>query len=86
MTRSIFLLPAFAVLTACASAGAALASDQSPASKIAAGDAVAANRPPMIVQNADGTMTIRMAPATAQSGNQGLVIPPQIVVPFTPRR
>ena len=86
MTRSIFLLPAFAVLTACASAVAALASDQSPAPKPAASDAAAPNHPPMIVQNADGTMTIRMAPATAQNGKNGLVIPPQIVVPFIPRR
>ncbi len=82
MTRSNFLLPGFAVLTACASAAAALASDQSPAPKLAAGDAASASRPPMIVRNPNGTMTVQMA---RRSAKQELVIPPQIVVPFIPR-
>jgi hypothetical protein len=87
MKRSNFLLPVFAILTACASAAAALASDQSPAPKLAAGDAASTSSSPMIVQNPDGTFTAQKTPSPAQPGaKEGLVIPPQIVVPLMPRR
>ena len=68
MTRSNFLLPVFAVLTACAFTAAALATGQSPAPKPAAGDAASASRPPMIVQNPNGTMTIQMTRRERQTG------------------
>ena len=41
----------------------------------------------MIVQNPDGTFTAQKTPSPAQPGaKEGLVIPPQIVVPLMPRR
>jgi hypothetical protein len=83
MKRSIFLLPVIAVLTAGAAWAAAFGAADSPAPKLAAGDAASASRPPMIVQNPDGTFTVQLA---RRSANQALVIPPQIVVPLIPHR
>lgn len=44
-------------------------------------------KPPMIVHNPDGTFTVQKEPTKKQEeaakSRNGLVIPPQIVVPFT---
>lgn len=43
--------------------------------------------PPMIVHNPDGTFTVQKQPpksAKETKANKGMVIPPQIVVPFIP--
>lgn len=45
------------------------------------------NQPLMIVHNPNGTFTIRKEPtksANAAKATQGLVIPPQVVVPLIP--
>jgi hypothetical protein len=87
MTRSTFLLPVFAILTACVCTGAALALDNSPAANPVFGDAASTSRPPMVIQNPDGTFTVQKTPPHAQpDAKEGLVIPPQIVVPLIPRR
>jgi hypothetical protein len=83
MTRSTFLLPVIAVLTAGAPMTAAFSAADSPAPDARAHDAVPAHRPPMIVQNSDGTFTVQM---TRRSPKQALVIPPQIVVPLFAHR
>jgi len=42
-------------------------------------------KPPMIVHNPDGTFTVQKeAPKDAKGDYKGLVIPPQVVVPFFP--
>jgi hypothetical protein len=87
MKRSTFLLPVIAVLTAGTPLAAAFGAADAPAPKLAAGDAASASRPPMIVQNPDGTFTAQKTPSPAQPGaKEGMVIPPQIVVPLMPRR
>jgi hypothetical protein len=86
MKRSNFLLPVFAILTACVSAGAALAAN-SPAPNPVSGDAASISGSPMVIRNPDGTFTVQKTLPPAQSGvKQGLVIPPQIVVPLIQRR
>jgi hypothetical protein len=58
-------------------AATAMAGAQTPAKPVKA--------PPMIVHNADGTFTIRKEPAKTTKDAKakgGLVIPPQVVVPF----
>ena len=43
--------------------------------------------PPMIVHNPDGTFTVQKQPPKSTKdtkANKGLVIPPQVVVPFIP--
>jgi hypothetical protein len=80
-------LPVFAILTACVSAGAALASDNSPVPIPVSGDAASTSRAPMVIQNTDGTFTVqKMVPPAQSVAKEGLVIPPQIVVPLIPRR
>ena len=87
MKRSNFLLPVIAVLTACAPLAAAFGAADSPAPDAAPSDPASARRPPLIIHNSDGTMTVQMTPPPAQSGvKEGLIIPPQIVVPLIPRR
>ena len=87
MKRSDFLLPVFAILTACVSAGVVLAFDNSPAANPVSGDAVSTSRPPMVIQNPDGTFTVqKMVPPAQTEAKEGLVIPPQIIVPLIPRR
>jgi hypothetical protein len=39
--------------------------------------------PPMIVHNPDGTFTVQK-PAKDAKAKKGLVIPPQVIVPFIP--
>jgi len=63
--------------TASASAGSDAASD------------TPARQPPMITHNPDGTFTIQWAPTKEQEAEspkakQGLIIPPQVVVPEIP--
>ncbi len=84
MKRPNFLLPVLAALAACAPLAPAFGADDSrpPA---AAGGSTPAPRPPIVVQNSDGTITAQTTPAPAQPGaKRGLVIPPQIVVPVVP--
>jgi hypothetical protein len=42
----------------------------------------AASQPPMITKNPDGTFTVQKVPSKDSKDNNGLVIPPQVVVPF----
>jgi hypothetical protein len=43
----------------------------------------AASQPPMITKNSDGTFTVQKVPLPDSKDNdKGLVIPPQVVVPF----
>jgi len=85
---SKLLPPALAVLAACASSVAVMGADDPQATK-AVGGAASTSKPPMIIQNPDGTFTVQKAPpkevgkGTAQ---KGLVIPPQVVVPIIPAR
>jgi hypothetical protein len=87
MKRSNLLLPVLAVLTAGAPMVAAFGADESPAPNAVAGGPPSTRRPPMVIQNSDGTMTVQMTPVPSQPGaKQGLVIPAQIVVPLITRR
>jgi hypothetical protein len=71
-----------------ASAGAVMAADDPPSPKSAGPDAPSskAASKPMIVHNPDGTFTIQKEPPDGTSKDSkvqnGLVIPPQIVVPI----
>ena len=69
-----------------ASAVAVMAADDPPPPK-SAGPAApfsrAASQPPMITKNPDGTFTVqKLPPKGSKDNNKGLVIPPQVVVPF----
>lgn len=87
MMRSNFLLPVIAVLTAGAPLTVAFGAADSPAPDAHVRDTTPARRPPLITHNSDGTMTVQLTPSPAQPGTkEGLVIPPQIVVPLIPRR
>jgi hypothetical protein len=72
------LLLIVAFLTACAS--------YAPAPQTNESDAASGNKPPMIIHNPDGTFTIQKEPPKGEDENakakQGLVIPPQVVVPI----
>ena len=66
-----------------------MGADDHQATKVAAGDAASTSKPPMIIQNPDGTFTVQKAPPKEQAkdaAKKGLVIPPQVVVPIMPRR
>jgi hypothetical protein len=83
------LSPVLAFLTACASPAAVMGADDHQATKVAAGDAASTSKPPMIIQNPDGTFTVQKASPKEQAkdaAKKGLVIPPQVVVPIMPRR
>jgi hypothetical protein len=85
---SNLLSPVLAFLAACASPAAVMGADDPKATK-AVGDAASTSRPPMIIQNPDGTFTIQKAPpkdGAKGTAKQGLVIPPQVVVPIIPAR
>ena len=86
---SNFLSPVLAVLAACASPAAVMGADDPQATK-AVGDAASTSRPPMIIQNPDGTFTVQKAPPKEgdedTTAKKGLVIPPQVVVPMIPAR
>jgi hypothetical protein len=76
------------LLSACASA--AMAADESQPSKSAtdqAATSISASKP-MITPNPDGTFTVQKEPPNGNSkdakANDGLVIPPQVVVPLVP--
>ena len=66
-----------------------MGADDSQATKAASGNA-SISKPPMIIQNPDGTFTIQKAPPREASkdpnAKKGLVIPPQVVVPIIPAR
>ena len=83
---SNLLLPVLAVLAACA-VPAAMGADDQQATK-PTGEAPSQNKPPMIIDNPDGTFTIQKAPpkeaAKDPKTKKGLVIPPQVVVPMIP--
>ncbi|MGH7154813.1 MAG: hypothetical protein ACREF3_12875 [Acetobacteraceae bacterium] len=85
---SNLLLPVLAVLTACAATAAATDTDNLPAANAVANNTASASRPPLVIQNPDGTMTVQKElpkgePKDAEA-KEGLVIPPQIIVPATP--
>jgi hypothetical protein len=85
---SNLLSPVLAVLAACASPAAVMGADDHQATK-AVGDAASTSRPPMIIQNPDGTFTVQKAPpkdGAKGTAKKGLVIPPQVVVPLIPAR
>jgi hypothetical protein len=87
MTRPNLILPMIAALSAAAPAAVASGAADSPARVADPGDAATAHRQPFITHNPDGTITIQMAPSSAKPGvKEGLVIPPQIVVPLLPPR
>lgn len=60
---------------------------QSAVSNAAPGDST--GKPPLVIQNPDGTMTWQKVPALGKSegaAQNGLVIPRQLVVPIVPQR
>ena len=87
---SNLLSPILALLAACASPAAVMGADNPPATKDVESDAASTNKPPMVIQNPDGTFTVQKAPpkegAEDTKAKKGLVIPPQVVVPIIPAR
>jgi hypothetical protein len=86
---SNLLSPVLAVLAACASPAAVMGADDHQATQAAAGDAASTDKPPMIIQNPDGTFTVQKVPPKEQAkdaAKKGLVIPAQIVFPIIPAR
>ena len=86
---SNLLSPVLSVLAACASPAAVMGADDPQATKAVVTDAASTEKPPMIIQNPDGTFTVQKAPpkdGAKGTAKQGLVIPPQVVVPLIPRR
>jgi hypothetical protein len=84
---SNLLLPVLA-LAACAFPAAAMGADDPQPTK-AVGAAASTSRPPMVIPNPDGTFTVQKLPPKDQvkdAARNGLVIPPQVVVPIMPRR
>jgi hypothetical protein len=83
---SNLLSPVLAVLAACTSPAAVLGADDPQATKaVVRGNAASTEKPPMIIQNPDGTFTVQKAPPKAArdpKAKKGLVIPPQVVVPI----
>jgi hypothetical protein len=85
---SKLLSPVLSVLAACASPAAVVGADDPQATK-AVGGAASTSRPPMIIQNSDGTFTVQKEPpkdGAKGTAKKGLVIPPQVVVPIIPAR
>jgi hypothetical protein len=83
------LSPVLAFLSACASPAAVMGADNPPPQKPAVTDtapASSASNPPMVIQNSDGTFTVRKEPSTRDTKDvkvkKGLVIPAQVVVPL----
>jgi len=85
---SNLLFPVLAFLAACASLAVVMGADNPQATKPAVSDAASTDKPPMIVHNPDGTFTIQKEPRKAgakdSKAKNGLVIPPQVVVPIIP--
>jgi hypothetical protein len=74
----------FVSALACAIPAGALAAETPPPPKPAASaDTGSKDKPPLIIQNPDGTLTVQKAPASEKTdaAQRGLVIPPQLVVP-----
>jgi hypothetical protein len=78
------------LLCTCVSAVRVMAADEPPPPKSAV-TGTASNSSaskPMVVQNPDGTFTVQKEPPNGNSKdakvNEGLVIPPQVVVPIVP--
>jgi hypothetical protein len=85
---SNLLSPVLAVLAACASPAAVMGADDPQATK-AVGGVASTSKPPMIIQNPDGTFTVQKTPSKEQAkgtAKKGLVMPPQVVVPLIPAR
>jgi hypothetical protein len=84
---SNLLSQVLAFLAACSSPAAVMGADNPPATKSVVGDTAATNKPPMVIQNPDGTITVQKEPpkpAKDTKAQKGLVIPPQVIVPITP--
>jgi hypothetical protein len=65
-------------------AGALVAETPPPPKPTASAETGSKDKPPLIVHNADGTMTVQKEPESGKSQGgkrKGLVIPPQVVVP-----
>jgi hypothetical protein len=80
--------PVLAVLAACAFPAAVMGADDPQATKAVA-DAASTSKPPMIIHHPDGTFTVQKAPpkdGAKGTAKQGLIIPPQVVVPMIPAR
>lgn len=75
------------LLLACAAAVPAFAAETQRTPKPAAANTApsdATDRPPLIIHNPDGTMTVQKQPPAGKSEDakqKGLVFPPQVVVP-----
>jgi hypothetical protein len=78
---SMLLSVVIGFLTACASPAP-------PAPQTVESDAASTQKPPMIVKNPDGTFTVQKEPPKGEAqdakAKNGLVIPPQVVVPIMP--
>ena len=88
---SNLLSPVIAFLTACVLPAAVMGADDPQATKaVVRGNTAATEKPPMIIPNPDGTFTVQKAPskeaAKDPKAKQGLVIPPQVVVPLISAR
>jgi hypothetical protein len=84
------LSPVLGLLAVCAIPAAAIGAETSPLNPATTSSAPAdANgKPPLIIHNPDGTFTVQKAPLpgnTENAAQNGLVIPPQVVVPFALR-
>jgi hypothetical protein len=84
---SNLLSPVLAVLAACAFSPAAVmgADDPQATRAVAGGNTASTEKPPMIIPNPDGTFTVQKMPSKERArdaAKKGLVIPPQVVVPF----
>ena len=64
-------------------AGVLAAEIRSPPNPTASGETGSKDKPPLIIHNPDGTLTVQKAPASekTEAAQKGLVIPPQVVVP-----
>jgi hypothetical protein len=85
MSIERLLSPVFLVMAACAIPAAALSAETPPKSAEANTAPADPARAPFIVRNPDGTLTVQKQPApgkTENAGENGLVIPPQVIVPI----
>jgi hypothetical protein len=79
-----------ALLAACTFPAAVIGADNSPAPQAIVGDSASTDKPPIVVQNPDGTITVQKEPAKGRAEDaktkKGLVIRPQVVIPIIPAR
>jgi hypothetical protein len=65
-----------------------MGADNPPATKAVARDAASTSKPPMVIQNPDGTIAVQKEPTKERAkdteAQKGLVIPPQVVAPTIP--